>query len=235
MRKIHILGMTLFAVLAFGVVTAASASAETLQWLLNGLPVTVETPMDLEGEFEMSVLSGGSVLSTILCSGLLEGDLNGALTVILDAVSLNGTVIGQLGDTNATPVGCLVTATSGLGCTLNSLAALTVDNLNLELHEVWTLTLELMTTPPSELFLVDFPTNTGYEVVCESGLGTTEVLCEGLTSAVLENMPTENDVLGVITATAEKTACTLSGTEVDLAGEWLITAVGGGTIAVSDV
>ena len=53
MKKIHILSITLFAILAFGVVSAGSASAaETAQWLVNGatIALTEAVNVDITGE-----------------------------------------------------------------------------------------------------------------------------------------------------------------------------------------
>src|SRR6478609_9047517 len=200
MRKIQVLGLVLFAVFAVSAAVASAAFAG--EWLEDNLPIQVgeELPADTEGTLTLINLTGagGTVLVELECSGLFEGDLlAGGVGLILDLYSLGGETIGSLGDTNTLPLACLVIKTAGgLGdCLLNDLVEVWTHNLNLELGAVWETLIELMAAGAEE-FLLDLPTYSGYEVVCETGfLGLQENLCEGLTTAVLTNVA--GGVLGV--------------------------------------
>jgi len=234
-------GLALFAVLAFSAIAATSAFAG--EWLWEGNPITSELAVDAEGELLLTVLESGNVLVEILCSGLFEGTVAGATALITDLWSLGSPQeeIGSLGDLNEKALGCLVEGSAGglTDCTLNELASLTLDNLNLELLAAWELTIELMTAGTEE-FLIDFPSYAGYDVECLTPLGTLSVLCEGLTSGRLTNNVLAKDV-EVLFGTgpgSESVPCVgapnLTG---DISNEGLtlglITHTGGGTLAVS--
>ena len=49
MKKIHILGVTLFAMFAFGVISAGSAFAvETAQWLVDGATIALREEINVD-------------------------------------------------------------------------------------------------------------------------------------------------------------------------------------------
>lgn len=89
MRKIQILGVAFFAVLAFGVVSAASAMAETPQWLEDGKAITTAKPSLTEGKLLFLVLGllGGTI--HFVCSGKFHGTVGpGMLDKITDVLNL---------------------------------------------------------------------------------------------------------------------------------------------------
>jgi len=235
-------GLALFAVFAFSAIVATSAFAG--EWLWEGNPISSELSVDSEGELLLTFLESGVVLIEILCSGLFEGTGSaGGKALITDLWSLGSPqeVIGSLGDLNEKALGCLVEGTAGglTDCALNELAAITLDNLNLELGAAWELTIELMAAGTEE-FLIDFPSYAGYDIECLTPLGTLSLLCEGLTSGRLTNNATAKDV-EVLFGTgpgSEALGC-FGGPNLtaDVSNEgltlWLITHTGGGTLAVS--
>jgi hypothetical protein len=79
MRKIHLLGLALFAVFAFSAVAAAS-SAFALEsvWLVGGHTALTKVLADSEGELTLTDLKTPIFgESSILCSGLNEGWIGG--------------------------------------------------------------------------------------------------------------------------------------------------------------
>jgi hypothetical protein len=97
MKKSHILGLALFAIFAFGVLTAASAMAAVefllAEWLVNGAPITETLATDSEsGEIALEETVLG-VKTVVLCSGIFDGTIgpNGVdeITALLD---LTGTI-----------------------------------------------------------------------------------------------------------------------------------------------
>jgi hypothetical protein len=75
MRKIHLIGLALFAVFAFAAVSVTAASAETTllaEWLENGKAVVANTPTVSEGEL---LLEDMKTATDILCSGKFVGTL----------------------------------------------------------------------------------------------------------------------------------------------------------------
>lgn len=235
MKKIHVLGLVLFAVFAFSSVIASAAFAES-EWLAGGLAIGVALAADTAGTVLLINLEGGAVLIEVECSGLFEGTVGpGAADTITDAVGLEGTVIGTLeeGDTNKTGLSCTVVKTAGgiLDCEANSLATVWVDFLNLELSLVWATKIELVGTE----FRDDIQAESGYEVECKTPVGSLTNLCgEELTSSKLENMTTEKGVLGIFDANSQSVKCTLTGAASgDLGGSGLITLTNGETLSVS--
>jgi hypothetical protein len=78
MRKIHALGLALFAVFAFSVVAVSSASALESVWLINGhTALTLELVLS-EGELLLADLNVPFIgEAMVLCSGLNEGFVGG--------------------------------------------------------------------------------------------------------------------------------------------------------------
>jgi hypothetical protein len=109
MRKVKILGAAFVAVLAFGVISAASASAN--QWLKNGAAITAKESAVTEGTWEItaSTLFGGKI--TMECKGKLVGTVGpGTEDAVTSATDSNGNkLIDCLIKTNTTP--CMKTLT----------------------------------------------------------------------------------------------------------------------------
>jgi hypothetical protein len=167
MRKIQIVGLAIFAVLALGAMTAASAFGAD-EFLAGGNAITVfPLATDSTGELLLEDMEA-SIKVDVLCSGLFAGEIESkTLALILEVVSLTGTTTIDCEDMT--------------GVCEGKLAELVAENLP------WDVNLELMTNGQ---FLLDFPTTAAYKVVCKTILGTFEDLCEGLTSALQTNVAT---------------------------------------------
>jgi hypothetical protein len=226
MKKIHLIGLALFAVFAFSAVSVATASATELLWLVDGEPITAEggEPSETEGELELSDLKTALGVAKVLCSGLFVGTVGpGAHDLITGVLNLNSEPIAN-GDLTGLALDC----TNDGNCPS---PLVWPENLP------WSTTLELMGSELEPLFLDLFSEDgfglPAWEVDCtEPLIGLLEDLCEGETSVDLENMPEENDVLGTFNA-AELEAeglnatCTLGG-----AGSGVVNSPAAGLIFV---
>jgi hypothetical protein len=220
MKKIHVFGFALVAMLVFSAFAAMSASAEiTLlaEWLIDGNPVVTLTSVETTGEIE---LVNKNFLGTVkvLCSGSFVGSVgpNGE-DEITGVTDLNGVAI------STTPLtGAFVDCTGDAICS--------------GLVEVWPENLPWLTN----LFLMEDGTFLdhlfagtgglpGYDVHCISP--SLDNLCEGLATTLMENTPT--DVTGKFILASEVATCTLGTGE--LAGEGLTATLDGKVLAVSSV
>lgn len=232
MKKIHLFGIAMLAVFAFGALTVASASAAPVfllaEWLVNGGAVTALTAVDAEGELLLAETILGIRIEA-LCSGILDGsiDPNGVLT-ITELLSLAGAAVAQtLGTTTA--IACTNTA----NCT---------EPLAIAQDLPWTATLDLIeeTGLPNPSFALLLTTGTGaapgYEVEC-MGSGTSD-LCVGESAQKVTNEGTNVDVMfedafnelaGFFQAN-----CNTAGARTGLVeGLGTLLLTGGGTLAVS--
>lgn len=188
MSKILTTAPVLLAVLAFFALAASPAFAED-EWLANGAPI-VGTP-SVEGTIELTLVNlvktAGSILEEITCSLTLQGTISSTKTLLIqDMVSLGGTTIAESG---ANSLDCRVSANDkGVeACREGSLVELWVDHLNLGTSLTWPMEIELMTGEPKFLGKL-LEEETGYKIKCELELGgVIEELCDGTTSAALEN------------------------------------------------
>ena len=80
MRKIHIVGLALFAVFAFSAYAVASASALESVWLVNNAKPAAKVLVDSEGEMLLADLKTPIGEIMLLCSGLGEGFVGGDAT-----------------------------------------------------------------------------------------------------------------------------------------------------------
>lgn len=115
MKKLHILGVAIVAVLAFGAIAVASASAAVTfllaDWLLNGAVTTTKVPTSATGEIlleDRNALKLG-IAAKVLCSGILDGtvgpesedEITEVLSLTGESISLtalSGTFIACTGD-----------------------------------------------------------------------------------------------------------------------------------------
>jgi hypothetical protein len=107
MKRFQLMGVALLALLAFGVLTAASASAQTFllaEWLVGGVAVTTELLVEVSGEL---LLTDNGLKAMVLCSGIIDGWVGpNSLDFISEILSLSGGVIGApLG--SGTPLLCV--------------------------------------------------------------------------------------------------------------------------------
>jgi len=100
------MAMTLFALLAFGALTAASASATFLlaEWLVGGTAVATELLVEIGGEL---LLEDTALKAMVLCSGILDGWVGpNSLDFVTEVLSLSG---GEINPTVlvGTPILCV--------------------------------------------------------------------------------------------------------------------------------
>lgn len=228
------LGIMLFAALAFCAVSAASAFAAEAEWLINGKTVAEEKAGGLEalltGELSLTDLTSlGN--GTVDCSGTLKGVIVNSKDILVEEVlSLAGTAVPK-------------TALEGTGLDCEGLELCT------GLAEAWADDLPWLVEPEEEAngtFLFNLTEHEGhgppgYHFVCKNSLGgTTEDLCtRPLITGVLENMATEG-LLAIFSLEEqekekEETTCTLTKEETGhVNGSSTITVDGGATITVSE-
>jgi hypothetical protein len=100
MRNPQVLGVVLFAMLAFGAIIVAPASAEfTLlaEWLVNGTGITALISVETRGELLLKDTSNGA---TIICSVILDGSVGpngeGEVTEVLSTAGVVVTLAAPL-------------------------------------------------------------------------------------------------------------------------------------------
>jgi hypothetical protein len=228
MKKLHLLGVSVF---AFAALTAASASAVTFllaEWLVGGLPITAELNTEATGELELEETILGLKIVT-LCSEILDGTIGpNGLDAVSEVLSLTGVAIS-------------LTALSGtaLECTNDQNCP---EPLVWAVHLPWESTVELM-EEGTEVFFADLlrssgAGNPGWYVEC-MGTGTTDecTVVEGVSNKTNEGSNVDSTFSEAFTELAglKLANCTTGGNEVRLvAGLRTISLVGGGTLAVSE-
>ena len=239
MRKIHILGLTLFAVLAFGATVASSAFAEPGEWLFNGATFNATLNVETTGLLTLVRLvseTNSAILTEIDCEAIIDGTITqlGAgvkgtdtVTAILNILK---ELVNELGEAPELELNCTVTFDSGAltDCKAGTLAQLWPDNLYNANGPWLTELLELQANGlvPDDLFgLGTLGTEPGYEVRCESLLNVFgEELCEGPTTFDLTNGVETVNVIANLTESPE-VHCLFAGTNeekiVGLIGEAL--------------
>lgn len=239
MRKLRLLGVALFALLAFGVFAASSAFAEGPELLGDEAALANESEVSSEGELELTDLNAPGGVSTVLCSGTLDG-LWLAAEKKLDVESLldlAGNLIGSL----TSGVGLACTRLAG-ACTV----AVPPDIFLFAVHLPWLLDLVLDTVGGVDLYLLEFLSSgagqPGWELTClVAGITITDE-CLGVeahpTSADVQNM-SPSDLLGIFSnAEIEESealgTCSLGGAKAGhVVGEGLIFGPGGLALDVS--
>jgi hypothetical protein len=221
MKKIHVLGMGLFAVFAFSAVMVSSAFAVS-QWLVGGATVTTLTSTTTTGKLILVSETFGT--AKIECKGVVDGSVGPAgEDEVTELLSAGGTKIPNSGET-----GFLTTGT-GLDCiTLNSSIACGATG---SLAEVWPVNLPWLSQLELEgaVFVDDvFGTpEPGYDVICEK-TGTSNE-CTGLALFTLTNVAGGVEGLNVA---SQLQKCTI-GTSFLEEGGTIATLTG--TLSVSDV
>jgi hypothetical protein len=195
MRKLHLFGVALAAILVVGVMTAASASAlEFLlaEWLVNGNPITTELSVVTEGELLLEETVLGIKIDA-LCSGKLVGTIGptGA-DLITELQNLVGTKIG------------VELVEPGIECVNDSNCP---EPLAWADKLPWVTELELMEDAGGPFF-ADLFLAVGYHIVC-MGSGTSD-LCESAVSAA----KVTNEAGGVLDAEFSEPFTELAGLEL---------------------
>jgi hypothetical protein len=196
MRKIHLLGLTLFAVFAFSVVAVSSASAfselESLaaQFLSGGNPIAVgaKLPTDTTNTGTTLLLledmsaPGGAV--DVECSGLFEGEINGPEDGLI-------TKVVGLPTPQSSDILCPFGTNKGLCTGVEGTTEALVEAVNLP----WLVTPLLVVDLEGHNFFwlmieADEHGEPGYLVECKVGLGNIDDTCTGAVNAEAVNTGT---------------------------------------------
>jgi hypothetical protein len=234
MKKLHVLSVVLAALFAFGVLTAASASAVTFllaEWLKNGVGITVTELIDIESGPEAILLEElASLLKIdIVCHAILDGSIgpNGA-----DDITELLTPEGVRVDTELLVEPALVC----IGLENCPEPLLWLDNL----EGPWLTLAELMVDGTEEFFvdLITTPgfTGPGYHLDCMNGTSDLCTSSEAITKLTNEANGTV-DVLfqEAFTELAglKLAVCTLGGETGIIEGLGIMLLTGGGSLSVS--
>jgi hypothetical protein len=192
-RKIFLVGLALFGVMAFSAVVVSSAFAEESKILAGGNAIVALLPILIEGELLWQD-TGATPALNLDCSFKLDGwiEPGGTLGYISDLLMLGGELLNELGVLNGAGNDMIDCAVLGSEvCSKNEVLV----TVNLNGTTIWHIELVLDTAA----YLVDFlnlldieellegseVVEPVYTVDCETILGLAEDHCEGLSSARL--------------------------------------------------
>jgi hypothetical protein len=184
MKKLHLVGLALLAVFAFGALAVSSASAAELLLNGNALGATQSIEVEISGELLFED-EGAFGHPDLLCSGIFLGHTEGGtLMFITELLMLNlealaGEDLAGAATAAGTDVECTDDNSVCLGSTL-----ITVQ------HLPWHIELELMAAGANEflaVFLEEIGHIPNYIVNCNTFLGLMYDECEGGSSARLFN------------------------------------------------
>jgi hypothetical protein len=231
MRKIYVVRLTVFAVVAFSAFSAfsaivvASASALESGWLVGnattGVGALTAQLVDTGEELTLDLLIGGILVIALKCSGLFDGTVGGEdegvasikWDLVTEVLNLSEKPVNA-----GNPLSCEVVTSAIEACgKVGELAAITPLNLP------WLTEIILN----GATFLDDFPATSGYHVTCPNGKGNE---CKGLLEAELTNGVT--DVIGKLTEGNNEEACTEG--VGHFIGEGLTLLISGETLSVSE-
>jgi hypothetical protein len=235
MHRFQLVGVTMLALLAFGALTATSASAQTFllaEWLVGGAALTTELLAEVSGEL---LLTDTGLKAMVLCSGIADGWFGAnSLGWVSEVLSLSGGAIGgPLG--TGTPLLCVAQE----GCSTTA-----------ETPNVWPVNLptegevELLEETGYTGFVgLALPTGTntsiGWAVECTILGVKAEDTCtaaEGVAEIILSGTTLVGVTSEAFTelAGAKLANCSLGGTETGVVeGEGTCTLIGGGEVTVS--
>jgi hypothetical protein len=240
MRKVHLFGLALVAMLAFSAFAAVSASAEiTLlaEWLINGVGVVTLTSIETKGSLELEDTGTAFGAASALCPDTGEGAFDGTVgpngeDEITEVLTAAGVAVG-------TDVGGTLTGT-GMRCLGVKICAAEADAEVFIANLPWHTLLFLMESGAmlDRIFGSGAGKEPGYELVCLVGGLVITDLCEGPTSSTMENMLSvdglTNDLLGNFDATSEHVSCSLgNATSAVIRGEGLLSTLNGSVLTVS--
>jgi hypothetical protein len=218
MKKIHLFGLAIVAMLVFSGFAAVSASAETTllaEWLIGGAAITTLTSVETTGTVE-AINKTFLGTAKILCEGAVDGSIGpngeGEVTEVLQAGVSQGAVL----------VAPAMDCTGDAIC--SGLVEMWAENLpwlsRLVLMENGTILGELYEGTPAG-------TKPAYDMFC-SNVGINN-LCEGLATSLMENGA--SDVIGLAIPGSEVATCSLGTGEG--AGEGLGATLTGSVLSVS--
>jgi len=231
MRKFHVLGLALVAVCAFGVLSAAGASALTFllaEWLSSGNPITTTMLSEITGELALTETLDGIKINA-LCSGSLDGFIgpNGA-DEITELLNLAGESISLTGLT-----GTAISCTNSENCG---------EPLAWALELPW-LSLLVLMEDGTETFFADLLVNetsgdkVSYEVECMSlGLADTCSVTEAASKVenITEGVNSEFTDAFTTLAGLKLANCTIAGTEAGVVEGLGLAVVSGVTLTASE-
>jgi hypothetical protein len=221
MRKFHIVGITLFAMLAFGAFSVSSAFALETVWLEGGVKPTEALLVESEAELLLTDTKEGTV---VLCSGLDEGFIATGGNAKLDEV----TRILNLELTSSTILCTFSSKTPGSCEESSSPNAMAVGlPWKTELVLVGAQFLDLLTSASGKV---------GWDLTCLV-IGITILdECTLTTGETEVTNGTEGNALVLFSELLQKKAlCTLSGEETGVVeGEDINKAASGEALAVSE-
>src|ERR1700728_3852542 len=209
MKKFYVLGLTLAAVCAIGVISAVSASALTFllaEWLESGTGITATLLAEGAGEIGLGETLDG-VHIDVLCSGVGVGFIGPDGTdEITEGLSLSGEKISSVGLT-----GSALTCTNSGDCGVPLVWSVGLP---------WLSVLVLM-EDGTEAFFADLTTGTkgstpGYEVECMSlGIADTCTAPESVVKIenTAEGLDAETSVPFTELAGLKRGNCEVAGTE----------------------
>jgi hypothetical protein len=215
MRKVHILGLAMFAVLAFSVVSTAVASAETALWLANGNEITAPILAETAGELLLENVIPLIGTIDILCSGIFDGFVSSeGKDEVTEVLNLSGVA--------EKPLNCTVhSSTNSSLCAENELA--NVEPINLP----WLSQLELSTEAAFTDDLGSGSKLPGYKVECVTT--KSKNTCEGLIFGT-----STNNTGGVLQVSLLEEAKTCELGKGFSEGEGEVTISSGGPLSVSE-
>jgi hypothetical protein len=218
-------GLAVFAVVAFSAIVVASASALESGWLVGnattGVGALTAQLVDTGEELTLDLLIGGILVIALKCSGLFDGTVGGEdegvasikWDLVTEVLNLSEKPVNA-----ANPLLCEVVTSALEACGKVGESASVVP-LNLP----WLTEIILN----GATFLDDFPATSGYHVTCPNGKVNE---CLGLAEAELTNAMT--DVIGLFTEANNEEKCTEG--VGHLIGEGLTLLISGETLSVSE-
>jgi hypothetical protein len=230
MKKIHILGLALFAVLAFSAIAAASAFAED-EFLFNGEAVTgteEALPTETAGELELTDTAGKV---SLLCSGIFDGYIGPTGHTLVTKV-LNLLKEEELLPGTTTPaISCIDhPRAGGSKCLAEENALVQIDVLHLPWLDQIILTGETFEDRLSS----GGEGKPAYDVKCVVLGVEVEVTCEGEPVSVLTNET--GGILGLLEENETLNpagTCSPDGGKAITVGEGLLVDTSAGTLTVS--
>jgi hypothetical protein len=228
------MGVTLFALLAFGVLTAGSASAAVTfllaEWLANGAAVTTELTTEVTGEL---LLEDTALKASAVCTGILDGWVGpNSLDYVSEILNSAKEAIST-----APLSGLALACVTEAGCAASPAPVVWAVNLG------WETEAELMEDSGSLFALLLTSKNeaktVGYEIECTvlgvkavdectAPIGIAELTLTGAVLLFLISL-----LFNLLSETKLGT-CTLGGAETTLIeGSGSITLTGGGELTVS--
>ena len=233
MKKFQLMGVALFALLACGVFTAASASAAATfllaEWLVGGVAVTTELAVEASGELTLKDSGTGA---SVLCSVIFDGWVGpNSLGYISEVLTLGGGLTSN--PLGSVPVLCVAQERCAAAPAPEAWAVNIPWETESELMEDSGVFFAILLTSPAAAKTVGWAVECTIlgvrsEDTCTASEGVSEVNLEG------GNLIVSFSPAFTILAGAKLANCTVGGTERgEITGETRFTLNGGGEITPS--